>query len=83
LLVIASFQICASQQCSPSVFLLSIPVPLVDFFPLNFQFVRKALTSVKCPVRIFEKFLLEEAKLVEIEAVVNFLFLRALPLFHD
>ena len=65
------------------VLFLSFPVPLVDFLPLNSQSVRKAVTSVKCLVRIFEKFLLEDAKLVEFEAgMINFLFLGA-PFNND
>ena len=62
-----------------SILFLSVPVPLVDFQPLNSQSVRKALTFVNCPVRISQKFLLEEAKLVVVEAgMINFLFHGAL-----
>ena len=68
---------------SLSVLFLSVPVPLVDFLPLDSQSVRKAVTFFSCPVRIFEKFLLEEANLVEFEAIMmNFLFCGAL-LTHD
>ena len=64
---------------SLSVPFLSVPVPLIDLLPLNSKSVRKGLTFFNCPVRVFQKFLLEEVELIEFEAIMpNFLFHGAL-----